>query len=88
MLVIAFSLRRETRPSTSTGENLHHTLTMSLTFSQQDELEIRATRLSERKLQNPNFISLHKPLETLELRGPYRIRAVQSSGENAPFGED
>jgi hypothetical protein len=29
-----------------------------------------------------HFIGIHKQLETLEFREPYRIRGVQSSGEN------
>ena len=33
------------------------------------------------ELQNPNCVSVHKPLETLEFGEPYRIRGLQSSGE-------
>jgi hypothetical protein len=33
-------------------------------------------------LQNSHFIGIHKQLETLEFREPYRTRGVQSSGEN------
>jgi hypothetical protein len=36
------------------------------------------------ELQNPNFVGVHKPLETLEtleFGEPYRTRGVQSSGE-------
>jgi hypothetical protein len=35
-----------------------------------------------RGFAEPHFIRAHKPLETLEFREPYRIRRVQSSGEN------
>jgi hypothetical protein len=41
-----------------------------------------------RGFAEPGFIRIHKPLETLEFREPYRIRGVQSSGENKPFGEE
>ena len=35
-----------------------------------------------RGFAEPHFIGIVKPLETREFREPYRIRAVQSSGEN------
>jgi hypothetical protein len=35
-----------------------------------------------RGFAEPHFIGIHKQLETLEFREPYRIRGVQSSGEN------
>jgi hypothetical protein len=34
-----------------------------------------------RGVAKPHFIRIHKRLETLEFREPYRIRRVQSSGE-------
>jgi hypothetical protein len=35
-----------------------------------------------RGFAEPHFIGIHKHLETLEFREPYRIRGVQRSGEN------
>src|SRR5882724_7488058 len=45
------------------------------------DFESGCSCLPERICRTP-FIRIHKPLETLEFREPYRIRGVQSSGEN------
>jgi hypothetical protein len=45
------------------------------------DFESRCSCLSERIYRTP-FIRIHKPLETLEFREPYRIHGVERSGEN------
>jgi hypothetical protein len=35
--------------------------------------------------QNPFFVEVHRPFETLEFRAPYRIRGVQSFGDKWAF---
>jgi hypothetical protein len=45
------------------------------------DFESGCSCLPERIYRTP-FIRIHKPLETLEFREPYRIHGVQRSGEN------